>query len=475
MTSLRPKRPGLGSNRGSALLATMCFATVLAIALTTYQALCYQTLNTSNRNAQSTHAIELAELGMEYATWSRTNARWTTAAGGLVDWATSGSTATTTLSGSNYNFSNGATGSIDLTVTNYNVTAYNYATSTYPTSVVTSAATITLADGSTVKRTLQATLKKTEPFSNALAAVKTYNGGTAYGGTVTMNSGGSRVDSYSSSTSPSAATTDYAAIVMGQTGVTMSTSALINGYVATPPNSSNAVNLTYSTTATASKLKGPSTAAGTNIDTSRQTTSPYQNVFDVTAPSTADYVISTPSGTMTWGTANTTTTYRISTSSPTISSANITIAANSDVILVVSGTLWIDTGCQITISSGASLKILVSGGFYIYGGGITNTDKLPKNLTVIGTGSTTSGYGGYMYTPTKFYGTLYIPRVDFTVYGYNSSSEFFGAIVASDIVIYPLGSSNLKVHYDKDLAAEVFKNVDTPYTVQAGTLTETSP
>jgi hypothetical protein len=351
-------------------------------------------------------------------------------------------------------------------VTNYNVTTYDYGTDTNPTSVATAVATVTLADGSTVSRTLQATLKKTEPFANAVAAVVTYNGATAYGGSVLIRSGGARVDSYSSSTSPTASTTDYAAIVMGQTSVTMQNNSLINGYVATSPNGSGNVALT------GSKLKGASTSSSLNIDTTRQTTSPYQNNFDVAAP-TADYVIATPSGTVNLGVAEASTVYRISTNSPSIGSATITITG--DVVLVVTGTLYIDPGCSITLSSGSTLRILVGGGFYMHTGGITNTDKRPKDLTIIHTGTSTVGYAGYMYTPTKFYGTIYAPRMDFTLYGYSAASEFFGSIVASDFTQYPLSSSNLKIHYDKDLATEVIRNVVTPYTIQAGTLTEVTP
>jgi hypothetical protein len=484
----RDPRPARTGQRGSALLAVMCFATVLALALTTFQALCNQTLKTSNRNAQSTHAIELSEMGMEYALWCRSNASWT-------GWTTSGSTASLTLSGSDFNFSNGATGSVALNVTNYNVTSYNYSTSTLPTSVVTATSTVTLADGSTVSRQLKSTLQKAQPFSNAVAGILTYNGATAYGGTVTMNSGGSRIDSYSSSTSPTAATTDYAAIVMATTSVSMSTNALINGYVATSPNGSGNVALTYSTNSTASKLKGPSTAAATNIDTSRQTTSPYQNVFDIAAPGSGTS-LSAPSGTVYLGSYNTKTVYRTTNlyvdsgtfvidgsdpdgngvSDATDINGDGSIDSNdyrNDVVIVLTGSFQVYPGTgNIVIRNGGSLKVLIAGSFIVHTGGIDNQTRLPKNLALIGTGTSTLGYSSYIYSPTKFYGTIYAPRHDFTFYGYNSASEFFGAIVASDVVIYPLSSSNLKVHYDKDLASEVFRDIDTPYTIQSGTLKE---
>lgn len=506
MNATRPSRLGLKGNRGSALLAVMCFATVLVLALTTFQALCNQTLKTSNRNAQSTHAIELAELGMETAVWSRTNAKWTTAAGGIGDWTISSGTASITLSGANYNFSNGATGSVAISVTNYNVTTYTYGTTqTYPTSVATVTATITLADGSTVARQLKATLKKTEPVANAVAALTTTNGASTYGGTVTMYSGGSSVDSYSSSVEaaktptpfPATPTTDYAAIVMASTTVTMQSSATINGYIATAPNGSNAVSLSYTTGTSGSKLKGPSTSATLNIDTTRQTTSPYQNAFDVTAP-TSGTALSAPTGTVYLGAYNSRTVYLASAGSLYIDSGTFIIDGKdengdgvddatdinsdgvinssdykNDVVIVVSSYLQVyPAGGNIIIRNGGSLKLLVAGSFIVHTGGIDNQTKLPKNLSIIGTGSTSSGASSYIYSPTKFYGTVYTPRQDFTFYGYNAASEFFGAMVGSNVYIYPLSSSNLKVHYDKDLATEVFRDVTTPYVVQGGTLKE---
>lgn len=497
MSPAAQPRGKLSSRRGSALLAVMCFATVLVLALTTFQALCYQTLKTSNRNTQSTHAIELAEMGMEYALWSRSNAIWTTAAGGLGNWTISSSTASLTLSGSDFNYSNGtsnaATGSVTVSITNYNGTNTT-------TSVATSAGTATLADGSTVTRRLQATLKKAEPFSNAIGA-------TATSGTVQLLTGGQTIDSYSSTVEaaatptpfPATPTTDYAAVVAGYS-VAMYNSATVNGYVATPPNSGN-VNLTNTSS---SKLKGPSTSATLNIDTTRMSTSAYQSVFDVPNP-TVGTVYSQPADATALAAAKVTygnsavfalaepaastdvnlgetgsTTYYRATLGATSSSYYYLrnnngrlIIDGTSVVIIVPGYFYIDTNGSIVVKNGGSLRLLIQGNISIYYAGIDNQTKRPKNVSIIGTGTTTVGYTFWVWSYNKLYATIYAPRHAVRIWGSNNSSEFFGSVVGNSVIIDPYNTTTgLKIHYDKDLATEILPDVSTPYTIQSGTLTE---
>ena len=58
----RPARAGsaMSSERGAALLAALCFATVLAIALASYMTVCYRTLAMSTQSGMSTRSVELA-------------------------------------------------------------------------------------------------------------------------------------------------------------------------------------------------------------------------------------------------------------------------------------------------------------------------------------------------------------------------------------------------------------------------------
>src|SRR4051794_28397532 len=73
------------SDRGAALLAALCFATILAISLSSYMTLCYRTLSLSTRSAQGTRAIELAENGLEDALWALNENDWS-------GWTISGTT-----------------------------------------------------------------------------------------------------------------------------------------------------------------------------------------------------------------------------------------------------------------------------------------------------------------------------------------------------------------------------------------------
>gem|GEM_PF-3830841 len=77
-------------------------------------------------------------------------------------------------------------------------------------------------------------------------------------GAVNFSSGGGKIDSYDSSVgSYASGTAGYSAILTGST-VTLAT-AQVKGYVATPPNASGDVALSYGSTA---KLIGPSTSVG---------------------------------------------------------------------------------------------------------------------------------------------------------------------------------------------------------------------
>src|SRR4051812_14511849 len=139
MSSLRTQRLP-SSNRGAAMLAALCFALVLAIALSSYITMCYRSLQMSTRNANNGHSVELAETGMEEALWALHNNDWT-------GWTFSGKTATKTLTG--FTFDGNTTGAVSLTIANYDGTT--------GTRTLTVTGTTTLSDGTTQSRTLSST------------------------------------------------------------------------------------------------------------------------------------------------------------------------------------------------------------------------------------------------------------------------------------------------------------------------------
>src|SRR5581483_1033848 len=102
--------PTRGRERGAALLAALCFATVLAIALGSYITVCYRDLQMSGRSLRASTSVELAELGMEDAVLSLNKSDWS-------GWTISGTTATKAVGG--FSFGGSVTGSVAITVTNY--------------------------------------------------------------------------------------------------------------------------------------------------------------------------------------------------------------------------------------------------------------------------------------------------------------------------------------------------------------------
>jgi hypothetical protein len=411
----------LSGNRGAALLAAMCFTLVLALALGSYITACYRALQMSTRNMSSGHSVELAETGMEEALWALHDGTWS-------GWATSGTTATKTISG--FTYDGGATGSIAITITNYN--------SATATRSITVTGTTTLSDGTTSSRTLTSTSAQAALFVNAIAGttgkVKFKNAGT--------------VDSYDSSINVdpnTGQTPGFSAIVSsGSTSATATvqlTNAQIKGYVATLSTGPS-----YSTSG---KLVGPSTSASVKIDTSRQTTSPYQPIFDEIVPTAPTPL---PTGTASIGTAGGSTTYYYAGDIDLTAAQTLTV--NGPVVLVVSGHLYVNG--SIVIASTGSLEIHLAGDLAIDGSGITNNTKLPKKLSII---STSNGWDSYeMGTNTPFYGVIYTPYNSLTV---SNSQTIYGSIVAKSVTF----TLSPTFHYDLNLRKVSFAGLDTPYAV----------
>jgi hypothetical protein len=301
-------------------------------------------------------------------------------------------------------------------------------------------------------------------------------GTTSNNGVVNLTVGGLTVDSYDSAKgaydpSPSNAPQNagYAAVVTGSS-VTLANGSQVKGYVATPPSgATGAVVVTYGATA---KLTGPATSSGTKIDSSRQSTSTSQLVADVATPSGAGITLNEPTGTVHLGTAGGSTTTYYATLGSTYGWSGYynlsagTLQIDGPVVIVVPGNFYINGTGSIVINSGGSLQLLVSGNAYIYYNGIDNQTKLAKNLAIIGTGAYTGNVIQF-WTPTKFYGAVYAPKADITLYGY-ATSEFFGAYVGNNVTVYPYSSTALPIHYDTNLRNAVYTGIgDTamPYAV----------
>lgn len=439
----------MADERGAALLAAMCFAAVLAIALGSYITVCYRSLAMSTRNMSSTHSVELAEVGMEEALWALNKSDWS-------GWTIAGTTATKTVGG--FTYDNGATGAVTSTITNYDGSGAG-------TRTVTVTGTTTLGDGTTTSRTLTSTSAKTPLFVNAVSATAARTSST---GSVSFTSGGT-VDSYDSTLGDYTAQTPTYSAILSASAVAPSSAmvtlvnAQVKGYVA----SNYSGGPSYSTSAT---LRGPSTPVATKIDSSRISTSPYQPIFSILTPTGAGTTISNPAAgtTVTLGVAGETTPRLYYCSSIDMRAANtkINIAGPVQLVITGSGSFYVglyggDSTTKIQIASTGSLEVFTAGDIAIYQGGISNATKDPKKCAIYGT---YNGTAPDMNTSTAFHGVIYLPNADFKVISNNS---IFGSIVANKVQF--TGTAPV-IHYDVNLRtvdATDFRGLEQPFAVSS--------
>ena len=432
-----------GRERGAALLAALCFATVLAIAVGSYITVCFRSLEMSSRSNFSSRAIELAELGMEDAVWAMNKADWST-------WSISGTTATKTISG--FSFSGGATGSVRMSVTNYNVTT--------GTRAVSVTATTTLANGSTISRSLSGSGARAPLFLNALAATTGSVKLTAAGTSTVIDSYNSSLGSYTSQTPT------YAAILCaGSTSTAAATVQLTNGqvkgYVATLSTGPS-----YSTSA---KLIGPTTDATTRIDTTRISTSPYQPIYDLASVS-GGTLLGNPAldSTTTLGSPGATSA-TVYTSTGIDMRGTTRLVINGPVKLVINGAFYVGLyggTPSIDVTANGTLEVISYGDIAIYGNGINNATQNPARVAIFSSNALTVPD---MNTATPYYGVIYMPNGDFKVW---SNNAIYGAIVARNVTFS--GTAPV-VHYDLNLRSTVFSGVDTPYAISDWRETTTDP
>lgn len=420
--------------RGSALLAALCFATVLVVAIGSYVTLCHRTLELSTRTFLDSQSLDLAEAGMEDALWALNRSDWS-------GWSIAGTTASKSTSG--FDFVGGVTGQISLQIANYDGSS--------GTRTITATGTLVRPGGETIARTLTATATRAPLFVNAVASTA---------GTVRFTSASTSavVDSYDSANGPYS-TGGYSAVIAAQSASTASatvqlTNAQVKGYVATLSTGPS-----YSTSAT---LKGPATPGTTKIDPARITTSPYQPVFDIRTITGTGSTLVTPDSvsTINIGTAGATT--------PSIYYSNgINMTGSAKIIvqgpvrIVVAGAFYVGLNGgtpSIEVKSSGTLEMFVSGDIAIYGNGIDNQSRLPQRVAIYGTNSLTVPD---MNTPTDFHGVIYTPSGDFKVW---SNNAIHGAIVARNVTFS--GTAPM-VHYDVNLRREAFAGVDTPFAVSA--------
>lgn len=490
-----PADPIPRSERGSAMLAALCFAIVFTIVLSSFAALTYTSLKVSTRNLMGVHALEAAESGLELALYAQ-NYQTTPWPG----WTASATTATINLTLTSnglalaatnptpLNLSNGMTAQVALSVTGIGTGAPTF----------TSTASVSLPNNPVpVTRTLTAIGGVSPMFVNAVAATR---GSTIFAA--------GTVDSYDSTQGPypGLAATNFAAVVMSQNAADNSVSistANIKGFVAgySPSNPASDPWFSYGG---AGSVIGQATPAATTIDSSRVITNPlpYQPQFaenlhpSPLAPPTVNLAISGAT-VVTLGTPGAT----IPSVYSVVGDINITGTAQlkitGPVVLLLNGNFYLnpnpgDAGQIAFIDSiltnnaslevhmtdvGANLKINGTTGT-----GITNqnANPYPKRFAIIGPSVYYSGGSTGIAiissvpatTSSQFVGCIYLPNAGLT---FNGNVQVYGSVIAGSCAFTGAAPA---VHYDLSLRRSDSLYVDAAYDgflapISLGTITPT--
>jgi hypothetical protein len=440
------------TSRGSLTLVALCFTAVIGIALASYLALSYQSYQHSERTLQLNRARHLAETGLEEALWSLNNGAWTNAT-----WTVSGVNTSCTLTG--YDMGEGATGSIAITINNYNSSS---------TPSIKSVGTVTLAAGGQLTKTLNATTKPAPLYPNAIASTNANNGGLSFnsGGTVdswNSNPSGDGVTFVAYATPGSYNTAVNCAAVVAAPNIALG-SATVYGYATTFGNS---VGTTGST-----KIKGPTTPGGTNIDTARVGKSAFVPVYPVAVPASYSVTGTLDGSSQTIGTPNGPTEYWSSPGDLTLNATTITVQGPA--VIIVHGSLTIYSGARIVVNAtGQSrLELFVSSDVSI---GITphgsttwldNLTNQPRNFALYST-SVSSFRAFNYYTSRDFCGVIYSAAPAPITVDTATTNSFCGALLCNDDVVFVSGTAP-NFHYDtylQNLPKGWFKGVTTPFLI----------
>jgi len=432
---------------------------VFALCLTSYLALCYTSARMSTRNLMGSHAIELAEAGIEFALYSETNGDWTgwTIAGNTAEITTANPLVVTKSSGFvlssaspvPLNLGNGVTGQVTISITNYNTSSPTFSSTAYMSIP---------NEGNPVTRTITTSGIPAPVFASAVVATS---------GAVTFSSGGT-LDSYDSRLGTYASQTPgYSAVVLSQNTSAQNTvvlkNAAVHGYAVgydsgNPPTFSD-----WLSSGSSSFVVGPSTPGGTKIDSTRTITNPlpFQLFNKESMPVSlllgeipaSTYYDSTPANQYvleqgTLGNPNSTIPSVYQANSINVTSGTVVI--QGPVVIITYGGVNISGTGQIAIQTPngavapASLMVFLEYGSMTLGGnGIVNNDAvpMPKRVSIV---STTNQWGSVtVSTSQSFNGVIYFPYLPFAI---NSpdGTDLFGSFVGSSVTV----ANSPNIHYD---------------------------
>jgi hypothetical protein len=457
------------SNRGSVLIVALIFSAILAISLTSYLKLSLNAANLAHRSFYLNAAQNLVDTGMEKALWSLNHEVALTP----NHWSTGGFSAHPTIANSycgtfptsgEYTFAGNVTGRVKVWVGDYNATEERWH--------LVSEATITLANGSTIKKIAEA---YTQQLSYSGGGMVTRNG-IKFNGNVVVDSWISRPTAtqdikYSNDDSnPSTFTARSFATIATPKTVALQ-NADVFGYA-----SIGTRNLTVTPLGLDCGPNGRLRGVPLNtVDDFRDITSPGIDASRVTCDFTASFPdvmvpqntgTSIPAITGSYTAPTGTHTYYLSGITLNGNGADLVIPVDADITLFVYGNVTLGGGGKIIVNADTDqtqqtrLTMYVDGNVTITGnGGIVNGTETvgavkgipnnPDRFTLLGLRTEAQGLAIGMHD-WKVQGTshlsavIYAPNANVEV---NGTGDTFGSVVGNYVDMK--GSGNF--HQDESL------------------------
>jgi hypothetical protein len=373
------------SNRGSVLIVALILAAILAISLTSYLKLALNAGNLANRSFHFNAAHNLVDTGFEHAIWALNDARlhpapanWTN--GGFTQISATeyrgtfpSASGTFTSASPSYPLSGGATGRVKVWATVSNLAAIPAPTPAQYIWHTVVEATITLGDGSKLKKFAECYLQQQSWSEKGMVARERIE---------FTGNGGASVDSWISRPPPTYAHEPYTTSNRrcNATIAAIDFIAVQNGDIfgnASVGTSSIATGMSWQQNN--GVLNGTNPPTAPNFDQTRvklNFTSSFPDVDDVPAISTPLGAITSSNPTLTTGTYDTPSIALAGSNTIAIGSSTV----NADVVLIVNGNINMTGQSSIIIHPGSSLKIYISGNFDMSGNLVSIVNNLASGL-----------------------------------------------------------------------------------------------
>ena len=408
----------LECRRGGLLITALLLCSIISlITLPSYIMLSKTALRQSQRAMFNVAVVDLAETGLEHAVWAQNNA--SSNPSGWTGWSTA-------QEGSYYrnftgfNFSGGVSGSVKVVVRAPNTA----------NSVAIARATIILQDGQKIEKWVRSTLFRSGATMQGLVL----------SGSLSMNGGGTVVDSWRSVQN------------INTPNVATSYNNAPRGYNATVATISQSTGSVSGSGYFYGSVKVGAASGGVNFNGY-----PYPYSVDNNYTATAPSAVSMPAGglDLTWGykhngtigVAGQSSMYQMSSLSMG-DGGNMTIEGNVVLLLKATSTsstaaLSINGGSVIRLAEGATLSIYTPGNISLNGSGFINS-AAAKNLKIFGTAGSTATQTFQWTGSTSISGLVHAPNADISMTG--GGSQFYGAMTARSVYI-----ENGGLHFDESL------------------------